>query len=241
MSGVLSLYPRAVPPESPDPLYVNDVEVVPGVEINSQWNGRELHVLGYYTPAGAGPFRRFLDDMQAAREERARLTAAKLERLGMPVELSRVLELSAGDSVGRPHVAQAMVERGYVRSVKEAFERYLGIGRPAYVERLHLEPKAAVRAIAAAGGVPVWAHPGTSHALHLVKGLVEEGLLGIEAFHPEHDHRMSEKCLLLAEEYGLVVTGGSDFHGLSAGEGGDLGSTVVPYAVVSRLKQLAFR
>lgn len=180
-----------------------------------------------------------LDDMQASRQDRARFTVRKLEEMGMPVELSRVLELSAGDSVGRPHVAQAMVERGYVSSVKEAFERYLGIGRPAYVDRLHLEPRAAVRAIAGAGGIPVWAHPGTSHALNLLKDLVDDGLLGIEAFHPEHDRGMSDRCLRLAAEYGLVVTGGSDFHGVSAGEGGDLGSTVVPYAVVSQLKSMA--
>lgn len=215
------------------------VGVVPAVELNSEWKGRELHILGYYIPVTPGPFTDLLSFLQDSRRQRIAETVKKLCALGMPIEESRVFELASGESVGRPHVAKAMVERGYVTSIKDAFDRFLGMGRPAYVERLHLSPTECVRAVREAGGVPVWAHPGTSRALGLVKTLVESGLQGIEAYHPEHDKPMVQKCLTLAKEYRLIATGGSDFHGLARGEGGDLGSVVVPYEVVERLKEAA--
>lgn len=241
VSGVRSLYPITAGTEEPKvltPLLVDGVEVVPGIEMNCYREGREIHILGYYVPFGKGPFQTLLEKMQASREDRILQTVALLEKLGLPIEVSRVMELSTGDSVGRPHVAQAMVEKGYAASVADAFEKYLGLGKPAYVERAHLSPEEAVRAIRSAGGVAVWAHPGTSDSLHLISELVEEGLQGIEAFHPDHDRSMSEKCLDLASRYGLVVTGGSDFHGEGAGEGGDLGGTVVGYDVVETLRRL---
>ncbi|MGE5578594.1 MAG: PHP domain-containing protein [Bacillota bacterium] len=242
VSGARSLYRAPDASEGPEvltPLLVKEVEVVPGVEINCYLEGREVHILGYYVPFGKGPFQALLEKMQESREDRVFQTVRLLRDLGLPVEASRVMELSTGDSVGRPHVAQAMVEKGYAASVKDAFERYLGLGRPAYVERARLCPEEAVRAISSAGGVAVWAHPGTSDCLHLISDLVKEGLQGIEAFHPDHDRCMSEKCQDLASRYGLVVTGGSDFHGIGAGEGGDLGGTVVGYDVVEALRRLA--
>lgn len=217
------------------------VEVVPAVELNSEWKGRELHILGYFIPLGPGPFQDLLSRMQAAREERIAATVKKLCALGMPLDESRVFDLSTGESVGRPHIALAMMEKGYVTSAKEAFDRFLGIGRPGYVERSHLDPVESVRAVREAGGVPVWAHPGTSRALGLITALVDNGLLGVEAFHPEHGATMRRKCLTMAQDHHLVITGGSDFHGPNVGEGGDLGSVVVPYEVVSQLKALVDR
>lgn len=239
VSGVRSLYAGPKIPDVMSLLILDGIEIVPGVEINSDWNGHEVHILGYYVPFGEGPFKDFLRRMQSAREERVARVAALLRTLGMEVEVSSIMELSTGDSVGRPHVAQAMAEKGYVSSVREAFERYLGVGKPAYVDRDHLTPHASVQAISSAGGVAVWAHPGTSGSMHLLPELVGEGLLGIEAFHPEHDRRTSELCRDLAACHGLVVTGGSDFHGEGAGEGGDLGSIVVAYGVVETLRALA--
>jgi len=218
---------------------ISSVEVVPAVELNSEWKGRELHILGYYIPISRGPLSDLLTRLQDSRRRRVAETVKKLKALGMPVEESRVFELASGESVGRPHVAKAMLERGYVTSIKDAFDRYLGMGRPAYVERFHLSPEECVRAVREAGGVPVWAHPGTARSFSIIKILVENGLQGIEAYHPEHDHSMVEKCLNLAKEYNLIPTGGSDFHGLGKGEGGDLGSVVVPYEVVERLREAA--
>lgn len=236
-SGVSSLF--AIGPDTYVPLVLDGVEVVPGVELNSQWKEREIHILGYYVDTGPGPFHDLLDTMQEERQTRAARIVERLSGLGLPLDLGRVAEISAGDSVGRPHVAQAMVEKGYVNSVKEAFDRYLGVGRPAYVERFHLDPREAVRAVRKAGGVPVWAHPGTSRAMGLARDLVAAGLLGIEAYHPDHDKYTEQRCRDIAQDFSLVVTGGSDFHGPSAGEGGDLGSVVVPYHVVATLRSLA--
>lgn len=215
------------------------VEVVPGVELNSEWRGREVHILGYFIPLYEGPLHELLAKLQESRRERISATIERLRALGMPLDEARVFELAGGESVGRPHIAEAMRERGYVTSVKEAFDRFLGIGRPGYVERFHLDPMQSVMAVREAGGVPVWAHPGTSQSLWLITPLVESGLLGIEAYHPEHRPNMRRKCVAMAEAHGLIVTGGSDFHGPAAGEGGDLGSVVVPYDVVSRLKEAA--
>lgn len=236
-SGVLSLYGKS--PDASSPLILEGVEIVPGVELNSQWKDREVHILGYYARMDSGPFRAMLDEMQDERQKRATVMVERLAGLGLPLDMTRVREIAAGDSIGRPHVAWAMAEKGYVATVKEAFDRYLGVGRPAYVERFHLDPKDAVRAIRDAGGVPVWAHPGTSRAMGLAKSLVDAGLMGIEAYHPEHDRATEQRCKDIAQDFGLLVTGGSDFHGAAAGEGGDIGSVVVPYRVVSGLRDLA--
>lgn len=238
ISGVRALYP-ASHVDVLSPLVLDDIEVVPGVEINSEWAGNEIHILGYYTPFGQGPFHDLLKRMQLEREERVERMVELLKKLGMEVDPIRVMEISTGESVGRPHVAQAMVEEGYAGSVKEAFELYLGIGKPAYVGREHLAPFQAVKAISAAGGVPVWAHPGTSKSPHLLPGLIEQGLQGIEVFHPDHDLETSRTYLELAVQHNLLATGGSDFHGEGAGEGGDLGSTFVSYRVVESLRALA--
>ena len=220
---------------------IEGVEIVPAVEINSEWKGRELHILGYFIPLGPSPLEDLLARLRDSRKERVSRTIEKLNSIGMPLDEKRVFEFSSGESVGRPHIAQAMIEQGYATSVKDAFDRFLGIGRPGYVERFHLEPVQSVRTLREAGGVPVWAHPGTSRALGQISVLVENGLMGIEAYHPEHGPKMRQRCLAMAEEHDLIVTGGSVFHGLAASEGADLGSVVVPYEVVSQLRSAAGR
>lgn len=120
------------------------VEIIPGVEINSQWNGRELHILGYYVPLTQSEFQDTLAKLRQSRNTRLRRMVEKMSSIGYPIDLDRVQELASGESAGRPHVAIAMVEKGYVASVKEAFEKFLGIGRPGFVDREHLSPPEAV-------------------------------------------------------------------------------------------------
>jgi len=215
------------------------VEVIPGIEINSEWQGREVHILGYYIRPHDEKFQNLLERLRKFRCVRVKLMVEKLESLGMPLDLERVFEIARGDSVGRPHVAKAMVEKGYVASVKEAFTRYLGTGKPGYVERLRLDPGESVGAVVDAGGVAVWAHPGTTDADYLLSSLIAKGLAGIEVYHPQHDRNARKKYLALARQNNLIVTGGSDFHGIGANEGGDLGSSVVSYEVVCKLKKIA--
>ena len=159
----------------------------------------------------------------------------------MPLDEKRVFEFSSGESVGRPHIAQAMIEQGYATSVKDAFDRFLGIGRPGYVERFHLEPVQSVRTLREAGGVPVWAHPGTSRALGQISVLVENGLMGIEAYHPEHGPKMRQRCLAMAEEHDLTSHWRLRLPRPRRQRRADLGSVVVPYEVVSQLRSAAGR
>lgn len=218
--------------------YSRGVEIIPAVEVNAELDEKEVHILGYFVPVDPGSeFAMLLDTIRRSRMDRVRAMVLRLEELGFPVELERVLSFAKGESIGRPHVGQAMVERGYVSSVKEAFEKYLGVGKPAYVPRAHLAPVQAVKSIVHAGGVAVWAHPGTAGCDYLLKELVENGLDGLECLHPEHSPEDTRRYATLAREHGLIATGGSDFHGPGSGEGGELGEWVVDYSVVTLLKE----
>lgn len=214
------------------------ITVVPGVEVGAERDGEEVHVLGYFVDAGHRGLRRTLLRLQGSRERRMELMVRKLAGLGMPVSLQRVKELAAGGSLGRPHLARALVEAGYVTSVEEAFARFLERGRPGYVPREHLTPEQAVELIRQAGGVSVLAHPGLLRDDSFIGDLVACGLAGIEVYYPEHTRDMVEKYEAMAGRLGLIATGGSDFHG-GHGYPAGLGQVTVPAAVVGRLARLA--
>ncbi|MBE3520352.1 MAG: PHP domain-containing protein [Firmicutes bacterium] len=246
LAGVVELVPARASEPGPaghatscvSSFHYRGVEIIPAVEINTELDGKEVHILGYFVPIDPGSeFAILLDTLRRFRMDRVRAMVSRLEELGLPVELERVLFFAKGESVGRPHVGQAMVEKGYVSSVKEAFERYLGTGKPAYVPRVHLTPVQAVRSIVRAGGVAVWAHPGTAGCDHLLEELVNNGLDGLECVHPQHSPEDTRRYAALAREYGLIATGGSDFHGPGSAEGGELGEWVVHYSVVTLLKE----
>jgi len=189
------------------------LEVVPGLEINCDVPGAEIHVLGYCVDWEAEWFQEFLGAQREERRQRVYRIAARLAELGMPIDPDNVFALVKEGSAGRPHVAQAMVDRGYVKSVREAFDRYLSRNGPANVPRKRLTPVEAVRIIRRARGVPVLAHPGLANRDELIPELVEAGLAGIEAFYPEHSTGQITAYRELAAKLGLVATGGSDFHG----------------------------
>lgn len=213
------------------------VEVVPGVEINTDFEGLEIHVLGYYMDRTNVGFLSLVDELRAAREGRVDKMIERLRRVGIHLDAARVRELAADGTIGRPHLARAMVERGYVATVREAFDRYLSPGRPGYVERFKLASVDAVREILRAGGVPVLAHPGLIGRDELIPQLVAAGLRGIEAYHPDHDSAQSERYRALGEQLGLIVTGGSDCHGPQGNLHGSMGQVRIPYAVVKELRR----
>ncbi|MDR7434321.1 MAG: PHP domain-containing protein [Armatimonadota bacterium] len=213
------------------------VEVIPGVEINTDVQGAEIHVLGYYIDHRSEWFQGTLRRLRESRLDRATRMLAKLANLGIRLDLQRVLALAHGGSVGRPHLARAMVEAGYVSTPEEAFRLYLGRGGPAYVERERFTPEEAVQVILRAGGVPVLAHPGLSNRDGLVPDLVSAGLMGIEVYYPEHSPAQVQHYLALAKKLGLLTTGGTDFHGGDLAPRVQVGSVEVPLEVVTLLKE----
>lgn len=187
--------------------------IVPGLEINCDVPGAEVHVLGYCLDWEAGWFQDFLRAQREERRARVHRIVERLAELGMPLDPAEVFAPVQEGSAGRPHVAQAMVNRGYVRTVREAFDRYLHANGPAHVPRRRLTPVEAVRTIRRARGVPVLAHPGLADRDALIPELVEAGLLGIEAYYPEHSAARTAAYRDTCARLGLVATGGSDFHG----------------------------
>jgi predicted metal-dependent phosphoesterase TrpH len=211
------------------------VEVIPAVEINTDVDEAEVHVLGYYIDHTAPWFQEFLTQLRDGRENRAAKMVGKLNALGIPVDYARVRALAEG-AVGRPHVARALVEVGAVRTTDEAFQKYIGRTGPAYVERMKVTPEDAVRVIVRAGGIAVLAHPGWGVRDEWIPPLVEAGLEGVEAYYPDHTPAMTAHFMELAERYHLLVTGGTDFHGGDLATRVAIGSQYVPPEVVERLK-----
>jgi len=216
--------------------------IVPGLEINCDAPGAagaEVHVLGYYVDHEAGWFQDFLREQRVERAARVHRIAARLAELGMPIDAAEVFAIVKEGSAGRPHVAQVMVQRGYVRSVREAFDRYLHANGPANVPRKHLTPAEAVRIIRRAHGVPVFAHPGLADRDALIPELVEAGLMGIEAIYAEHSAAQTAHYKDVCRAHGLVATGGSDYHGERSGRTNPLGHPPVPMSVWEELKAAA--
>jgi 3',5'-nucleoside bisphosphate phosphatase len=204
------------------------LEVVPGLEINCDVAGAEVHVLGYCVDWEAAWFQEFLGAQREERRKRVYRIAARLAELGMPIDPEDVFALVKEGSAGRPHVAQAMVDRGYVKSVREAFDRYLSMNGPANVPRRRFTPAEAVGVIRRARGVPVLAHPGLANRDELIPELVEAGLLGLEAFYPEHSAGQITAYREMCACLGLIATGGSDFHGPRVGGARHPGAQPVP-------------
>ncbi|MEE8472301.1 MAG: PHP domain-containing protein [Dehalococcoidia bacterium] len=193
--------------------------VIPGVEINTDVPRGEVHVLGYFLDYSSPALESTLVRLRDGRKTRARKMVARLGELGLSIEWDRVRELAGDGSVGRPHVAQAILERGYVSSFKEAFNKYIGREGPAYVQRDKLSPREAVKLVTDAGGVAVLAHPADIEALDsLLPDMVSAGLVGLEGHYGSYSADVVRRLELLAQKHGLFVTGGSDFHGLDSDE-----------------------
>jgi len=194
------------------------VEVVPGVEVSAQYPPGTMHILGYYLHASHPELLGALKKLQQARAARNPKIIQRLQALGLEITTTEVLDLSSGQ-VGRPHIARALVNKGYVSSIDEAFSRYLKKGAVAYVEKFRFPPEEAIAMIRGAGGIAVLAHPFTlgmdkpDELALLVHELAEMGLEGIEVLYPGHTEEMVFIYEDVAKRLGLICTGGSDFHG----------------------------
>jgi 3',5'-nucleoside bisphosphate phosphatase len=211
--------------------------IVPGLEINCDVEGAEIHVLGYFVTHEAPWFQEFLREQRAERVARVHRIAERLGELGMPIDPAEVFALVGEGAAGRPHVAQVMVKRGYVKSVREAFDKFLKANGPANVPRRRLVPADAVRVIRRARGVPVLAPPGLADRDELIPELVSAGLMGIEAYYAEHSSAQVAAYLDLCRRYDLVATGGSDYHGPQSGRANPIGTPAVPWSAWEELQR----
>ena len=223
----------------------SQLRVIPGIEISTDVSGGELHLLGYFIDYTNRELLKSLERMRGSRERRARQMVARLAELGRPVDWERVLEFAGEGSIGRPHIAQALLEKGHVNSLTEAFDSYLGRNGPAYVERDKMLPAEAVELILAADGLPVMAHPMTVPEPEAMIGeLHTSGLIGIEVYHASHSAATVQRLAALAARAGLIPTGGTDYHGLDGAPAATetpLGGVYVPPKSVGRLLALAKR
>ncbi len=220
------------------------VKAIPGVEVSAEFGEATMHMLGYFVDPDAVPFNELLTQIRGGREERNRLILRKLNDLGLSLTWEEVASRAGDEVVGRPHFAQAMIDRQYVKDKYEAFDNFLGKGKAAYVDRLRFSPELTVNAIVDAGGVPVLAHPKTlrldrSSLRGLLEKLCAVGLRGIEALYAEHNPSEQAEYLAMAGDFGLVATGGTDFHGLATPGvrmGRGLGTLDIPDEIVPRLE-----
>ena len=216
------------------------LKMIPGIEMSTDVPQGEVHVLGYFIDYTSQELRVRLERMRHSRQERAQGIIAKLRNLGIHIEWQQVHEIAGSGSIGRPHIAQAMLAQGYVASVKEAFTKYLGRDEPAYVSWQKMTPARTVELILRTNGLPVLAHPLTVSGLEtMVIELKTVGLVGIEAYYNGYTADEVSRLVSLAHRHNLIATGGSDYHGLDPSTETMIGGNDVPIEAAERLIALA--
>jgi predicted metal-dependent phosphoesterase TrpH len=223
----------------------NGIEVVPGIEISAEYPNGTLHILGYYIDFKDKPFLEQLAVLQKARSERNPRIARKLQELGLDIGYEEVQQEAGTGQVGRPHFAQVLVKKGFVHNIQEAFEKYLKKGASAYMDKFRFQVQDAITSILDSGGIPVLSHPFTLNCrdeqelTFLIERWMDFGLQGIEVYYSEHNASQTRLYEKIADQYNLLTTGGSDFHGNNI-QGIDLGSgrknLDIPYTILDRLK-----
>ena len=213
---------------------------VPGIEVSTETEGADVHVLGYFLDPGAPELHRYLSDRRVSRIERVKVMADRLTRLGCPIDVERIVgeaESRPDMSIGRPLVARALVEAGHACDIFEAFDRFLAVGKPAHVPHDAATPADAIRMINAAGGLASIAHPGLLGRDGLIDGFRAAGLSAIEAYYTDHSAEETAHYLDLARRLGLGVTGGSDYHADPHHGAAAPGTVTLPAEEFERLEQ----
>ncbi len=208
------------------------IRIVKGVELSAHDGAREIHVLALHV-SNPGPLELRLSMFRSARERRAQHIVDRLNGIGIPVTVESVMIEAAGGAVGRPHIARALIKGAFVRDSREAFDRYLGAGKVAFVEKERLEIREAIEITHAAGAIAVWAHPGPDGRRERLEPLVAMGLDGVEVRHPSHNSDDVQRLGALADFFGILYSGGSDWHGLPGGVR-SIGGMHVPGAWLDR-------
>jgi hypothetical protein len=212
------------------------IACVTGIEITAVLDGVDLHVLGYFIDPASTALQAFLAAQRTDRIRRARELAARLGRLGMPIDVDALIAATPDErSIGRPHMAAALVRAGHVPTSRDAFDHWIGEGRPAFVPRAGADPAAVVRLIHDAGGLACLAHPGATHREDAVDLLTAAGVDALEVYHPDHDEEMTRRYRAIAADRALLVTGGSDYHREDGHHASALGRVTLPQADFDRL------
>lgn len=214
------------------------IEVIPAIEMTAERIDAEIHLLGYFIEWEEAWFREKLKEIQRSRIDRIYKMVDKLKELGIDVDPEAVLKKAGKGTVGRLHMAQAMLDTGKVRNMKQVFDKYIGFAKPCYVTYTKFSPKEAIETILKAGGVPVLAHPDLMGRDEYIEEFINYGLRGLEVYHTDHKPYVSRRYELLAKNHDLIMTGGSDCHGMGKGRI-LMGGVRVPYDVVEKLKEEA--
>ena len=215
------------------------IEAITGIEITAIEAGRDLHILGYFFDPDNEPLSTFLVAQRETRIRRVEAIGARLAALGVAVDVEPLIEQArrqGGRTIGRPHVARALVDAGHVADTQEAFDRWLGGDCPGFIPRTGAGPEGVIDIIHGAGGIASLAHPGKARVDSRIESLKDAGLDAVEAFHPDHDAALVERYVGIARRRGLLLTGGSDFHG-DPGHGLAPGSVTLPAAEWDRLRE----
>src|SRR6266404_5036545 len=212
-----------------------EIEFIPGTELTAEQDGNELHILGYFIDTRNPRFLSEIAKFQLVRQNRIREMVARLNQVNVPLTAEAVFTLANCRAPGRPHVARALVEAGLCHNLDEAFERFLKKNRPAFVPKFKMSAADAIDLIHQAGGVAVMAHPGLNRTDQVIPDMAEAGLDGIECFHTKHSTSTAEHYLEIADRFHLLVTGGSDCHGMSKGKP-LIGTVKLPYQHVEKLR-----
>jgi len=223
------------------------LEVIPGVEISVEWEGRPVHILGYFIDVKNKVLQSTLKNLIAFREERNPQIIKRLNALGVNILYEDVRTIAGdGTAIGRPHFAQVLIEKGYVKNGDEAFKKYLKRGGSAYVEKKRLTPHEGIQIIKNASGIPVLAHPYSIDGIknkdleHFILQFRGMGIEGIEVFYPLHNPQQTLKLKTFAERYGLCITGGTDFHGEQKPDiklGSGFGALKIPYELIIKMRE----
>ena len=212
------------------------IELIPAVELSVSYKGDDFHMLAYLVDYEDENFRKRIESFRDERLQRGEKMVKKLNEMGINLSLDAVRAIAQNSSVGRPHLADALIKGEYVHTYEEAFARYLGYHAPAYVPKKYLTPEEGIELIHAVKGISVLAHPGTTRRDEVIPDLIGFGLDGLEAYHSQHDLETTQYYINLANKFGLIYTGGSDCHGRR--DRLLIGTVKVPYQCLQRLRDL---
>jgi predicted metal-dependent phosphoesterase TrpH len=212
------------------------VEVIPGIELTTETLDTEIHILGYFIDCRSPALIHEITKIQKSREKRIVEICEKLKKLGVDLDPGKVFEIAGHRAAGRPHVARALMEEGFISNFREAFSKYIDFHGPAYVSHYKLSPAEAVKLVVSAKGVPVYGHPAVSNCDQIVPELAQAGLAGIEAHYISHNRDQTRHYVNLAKKNGLLVTGGSDYHGFKSGREVKIGDLAIPDELVEKLR-----